>query len=76
MKRLGELYHDGVDLIGKLFSRPGFPYQALRVNAVVGNDVQFTQYRVSEAGLTDAWPFRASFSEASSYVSDNGRYSR
>ena len=76
MKNLGNLYRDGLDVIGKLFEHTGSPDHVFRPTRIVGADVQLIRYRPVDGRLTESASVSVPLQEASFYLRHNGRYTR
>jgi len=76
MTNFGNLYRDGLEVIGKLFEHAGSPDHVFRPTRIVGADVESIRYTPIGGRLTQPTPVRVPLQEASSYGICNRRYGR
>ena len=76
MTTLGNIYHKGLDIAGRLFEHAGSPDHVFRPTATVGDKIHGIRYTPVGNRLTEPAHVTLSLQEASSYVSHRGRYIR
>ena len=76
MTNFGNLYRDGLEVIGKLFEHAGSPDHVFRPTRIVGADVESIRYTPIGGRLTQPASLSVPLQEASSYGICNRRYGR
>ena len=76
MTTLGHLYHDGFEVVGRLFEHTDSPGHVFRATGILGNHVQFIGYTPIGGRLTQPVHVTVTLQEASNYDVHRERYSR